>query len=224
MTLRKVALSFVLILFTTMATAQNNSDFETWSSLSLKYKFNKKLDLTLEEQLRLKENSSVVDQLFTEAQLGYEIINNVKLAAAVRYSRSNDNEGRIQGYENLIRYNLDISYKHDIERFSLNYRVRFQSRNEIGITDDPQNKTRFRISTEYNIRDWKLDPYFGLELFKEQQETGLEKLRFTLGTEYKFKNDNEFGIFYRIERPQNNNTIEITNILGVQYRFNRERK
>ena len=55
---------FVGILSVGFAFGQNTSnsdDLETWTSVRLRYKASKKWAFELQEQLRLKENSSVTD-------------------------------------------------------------------------------------------------------------------------------------------------------------------
>jgi len=67
-------------------------------------------------------------------QTEYKIAKNFKLAGAVRYIRENDNKGNVQGYENHFRFNIDANYKHEIQDFKLGYRVRYQNKNELGIS------------------------------------------------------------------------------------------
>ena len=74
-------------------------DFQTWSSATLAYKLNKKVKLGISQELRLENNTSEVDKYFTEGFFTYKIAKPLKLGAELRFIRSNDNEGKVQGYE-----------------------------------------------------------------------------------------------------------------------------
>jgi hypothetical protein len=202
-------------------------DFETWGKIGINVKLNKNWSFGLEEQLRLKTNSSVVDAYFTELNAKYKMKSNFEVGGGLRYIRDNDNEGKIQGYENHLRYNLDLSYKHLIERLKLRYRMRFQSKNELGVTknegDYPNNHFRLKLGGEYNIKKWKFDPKVSFELFhhmEEGKDNGLDKLRTTIGTSYDLKKYGDIGLFYRIERELNPTYVDypkMTYVFGLSY-------
>ncbi|WP_226789131.1 DUF2490 domain-containing protein [Polaribacter porphyrae] len=138
--------------------------------------------------------------------------------------RENDNKGNVQGYENYFRFQVDVKYKHKIKDLKIGYRLRYQNKNELGISyeegDFINQNIRFKISLEYNLKNWRLDPKFSAEIFnrfKESKTNGFNKYRFTLGTDYKFKNFGKLGIFYRFEKELNVDFPDITNILGLKY-------
>lgn len=202
-------------------------DFETWSKAGINIKLNKKWSLGLEEQLRLKTNSSVIDSYFTELNVKYKMESGFFIGGGFRFIKENDNEGKVQGYETHLRYNLDLGYKHSLDRLKLGYRLRMQSKNEIGSTaglnSSPTNTLRLKIGGEYNIKKWKFDPKLSIEVFnrfEEGQQNGLNKFRTTLGTTYDLKKYGDLAMFYRIERELNplyEDYPKITYILGVSY-------
>ena len=191
-------------------------DFESWNGISLKKSFlEKKLDLQLSQEFRFNNNSSRLNNYFTEIGADYEIIKGLEAGLGYRFIRNNTKNG----YVNEQRFNADLSYKHKVNRLTLGYRFRYQNRNEIGVSkeegDDPISKYRFRLKTVYNIKNWKLDPYISTEVFYATETSrvnyvptitvveniaGFEKLRFTLGTSYKINDVLKLNGFYRIER------------------------
>ena len=228
----------VLIAFTTMTILGLNvfsqsgtnvlvSDFEGWAKAGVNVKLNKNWSFGLEEQLRLKSNASEVDAFFTELNARYKFETGLSLGAGFRFIRENDNEGKIQGYESHMRYNFDIGFKHSLDRLKLGYRVRFQSKNEIGSTIDPldvaSNHLRLKAGGEYNIKNWKFDPKLSFELFhhmEEGEENGLSKFRATIGTSYDLKKYGDIGLFYRLERELNPTYVDYpktTYIVGLSY-------
>ena len=202
-------------------------DFETWTSIRAKLELNKAWEISLSEQLRLKKNSTTVDTYFTQFEVGYTGFKQFEFGAGLRYIRDNDDEGTVQGYENHFRYQFDLGYKHKLGRVKLKYRLRYQNKNELGIDqldgDYPISKFRFKLGIDYNIKNWKLDPKFSVELFhrsEQQTDPGLSRLRFTFGTSYDLKKIGEIKGFYRIERELNPTYIDYpksTHIIGLSY-------
>ncbi len=221
-----ITISILIIVITSNISYSQNSDLANWTTIGLEYKLNKKWDFGLEEQLRLKENISTIDEYFTQFNTEYSVSKNFTLGAGLRYIKENDNEGNIQGYENHFRFNADVSYKHKINDFTLKYRLRYQNKNELGISssegDYANQHIRFKTSVGYNIKGWKLDPEFSAEIFnhfEKGEDNGYDKYRLTFGTEYKFKNSGKINLFYRIEKELNQSIPKTTNIIGLKYTY-----
>jgi len=201
-----------------------DTDWGAWSTIGLEYKLDKKWTFSLEEQLRLKEDISVIDEYFTQFNTSYKLFKNFKLAGGLRYIRENDNKGNIQGYENHFRFNIDASYKHELNNFKFGYRLRYQNKNELGVTkeegDYANQNIRLKGSITYNFKNWKLDPKFSAELFnhfQKEDDNGFSKYRLTFGSDYKIKNFGEISVFYRFEKELNVDLPDVTNIVGLKY-------
>ena len=220
----KVFLSLVLITSISYSQTKNAKNFEGWTTIGFEYELNKNWNFELEEQLRLKENISEIDEYFTQFGVEYSLSKKIKIGAGGRYIRENDNRGKIQGYENHFRFNVDISYKHKINAFLLKYRVRYQNKNELGVGnsegDYANQHIRFKTSIGYNIKNWKLKPKFSAEIynhFEKGKNNGYDKYRITLGTEYKLKKLGKLTLFYRKEKELNESMPKIKNIIGLKY-------
>jgi hypothetical protein len=214
-------------------------DFELWTGVNLKKSFlDKKLDLGLSQEFRLNDNSTRINNYFTELTARYEVYKGLNVGGGFRYIKNNTNDG----YQNERRFQADLSYKHKVDRLSLSYRFRFTNHKPFGeITDDDiTNKYRLRFKADYNIKNWKLDPYFSMEGFyatstntinyipevieESDPVAGFEKVRFTLGTSYKIKKWLSIDGFYRIERefgsyPLHYNTPRTYFIAGLGLTF-----
>lgn len=208
------------------AQTEDTGDLESWMAVSLKYKPNKKWSFALEEQLRLDEDISEVSEYFTEVDAEYSISKSFDIGGGLRYVRENDNEGNIQGYENHLRFHVDASYKHKINAFTLQYRLRYQNKNELGVDtsegDYAKQNIRFKTSIEYDFKKWKLDPKFAAEIFnhfEKEDDNGFSKYRLTLGTDYKIKKLGKIGLFYRVEKELNVDLPETTRIIGFKYSY-----
>lgn len=214
------------------------SDFELWTGVQLKKSFlEDKLTAGLTQEFRFNDNSTSINNFFTEVELGYEFYKGIRVDAGYRFIRNN----RKSGYLNEGRFFADLNYKHKLDRFKFSYRFRYQNQSALGdvVDDDVVNKYRLKFKAEYNIRKWKLDPYFAVEGFfaqttnninyiatitESERVSGFEKLRFTIGTEYNFNKKISLGGFYRYERelgsfPLNYNTSRNYFIAGVNLKF-----
>ncbi|MBP0903323.1 DUF2490 domain-containing protein [Mariniflexile gromovii] len=208
------------------AQTSNSKNLNAWSTVSIEYKLNKKWSFELAEQLRLKENLSLVDEYFTELQTEYSVNKNFSLSAGARFIRQNDTEGNIQGYENHFRFQFDASYKHKINDFKLDYRLRYQNKNDLSVSvadgDYANQHLRFKTDVEYNIKNWKLDPQFSAEIFnhfEKGEDGGFDKYRLTFGTDYDMKKYGKISLYYRFEKELNVDLPETTNIIGLSYKY-----
>jgi len=204
-------------------------DFESWSSINLDYKASKKLSFGLGEQIRLKDNSSTVNQFFTNASAEYKLTKAFRLGTEFRYIRLNDTEGNVQGYETHFRSAFYTKFQHKIKRFEMKYRLQFQSRKEWGlaqgVNSEPTNKLRLKVGGSYNIKKWKLDPVLSTEIFRTIGTNGdFSKIRGTLGTSFDSKKAGNFGLFYRLEKDLDELYPQTTHILGLKYTYSLKRK
>ena len=221
-----VALFFSQSLFSQNGESITVRDFEAWGSVSLNYKFNKHWKFSLEEQLRLRNNASEIDAYFSQFSTRYDISKQLYAGFGFRYLKENDNTGAVEGYEANSRLNFDLGYTTDYPRLDVEYRLRYQTKNEVGITkedgDIASKHLRFKTSVGYNIKNWKFDPEFSVEIFRhfeEGQVNDFNKFRMTLRTKYKMKEFGKIGLFYRMEIALNTAYPFTTNILGLKYSY-----
>jgi len=220
-----VCLLLLLFVYISNANAQEGNtytvrDLELWTGAQLKYKMSDLWSMSLEHQYRFKNNASTVDQNFTEFDLKRKLGKGFSTTLGLRYIRNNDTQGKIQGLEHLFRWNLDLGYDIKLDRFTVFSRVRYQSKKEFGTEDDPSKTFRIKLGTEYNIKNWKLDPVLAAEIFNDFKDLeGFNKLRLTLGTEYKLKKLGSISAFYRLEKELVGAYPFTTNIIGIQLKY-----
>jgi hypothetical protein len=231
----KVIINYVLILtilisLPLISNAQDGTyhtirDFETWSSINLRYKPTDNLKLSLSQQLRLKDNSSTMDVYFTQLGLDYKLANFLNIGFASRLITENDDRGKIQGNESHLRWQVDLEFNHSVSRFAMKYRIRYQNKDELQKTTDEIKKTiRLKVASTYNIKNWKLDPTLSAELFNGiTNNDGIYKARYTLSSNYKLKKGS-VGAFLRTEKELFGNYPKRTNILGIKYNFTIKKK
>lgn len=221
----------ILVLMTTfcssaLAQTTTSREFETWGAIDLRYKINKKWKIGLQEQYRYSNTSAVTNSYFTELSADYKITNSLVTGIAFRYIRKNDIVGKIQGFEDHVRFQFDLGYRHTFNRFGLISRLRFQTRNELGKTQEEgdylNNHLRLKLGGNYNIRKWPLDPVFAAEIFRhyeKESENGFDKMRYTFGTKYKTNSFGSIGVYYRLEKELNETEPVTTDIIAIRYSY-----
>jgi hypothetical protein len=217
-----------LILFTSVSYSQteNTNDVGGWTAIGIEYELNKKWNIELEAQLRLKDNISVVDEYFTEFSVEYLISKKIIVGGGLRYIKENDTKGKIQGYEDHIRFQVDATYKHKINAFSLKYRLRYQNKNELGLDNFEENYAnqhiRFKTSIRFNIKKCRLKPKFTAEIgnrIGKGEKNEFSKYRLTIGTEYNFKKLGKLNLFYGKEKELNKRIPESLDIIGLKFKY-----
>lgn len=224
------------------ANAQDSTtvqDFELWTGVNLKKSLlDNKMRLGLTQEFRFDDNATSINNFFTEAELGYKFFKGFRVDVGYRFIRNNRNSG----YRSEGRFFSDINYKHKFDRLKLGYRFRFQNQSVLGsdaVDDDIINKYRVRFKLNYNIPNWKFDPYFSVEGFftqttnrinyiptitEEERVSGFEKYRLTIGMDYDITKKINVGAFYRYERelgsyPLSYNTPRQYFIAGLNLNF-----
>ena len=199
-----------------------STDLESWTSIELNYKLHKRLRVTAEEQLRLKSDISEVDQYYSQLGVTYRITRRVNIDGGCRWIRRNDTQGKIQGYESRRRYHVSASLDHKFGRFDWDTRVRFQSKEEVGVANpaEPDRHLRFRVQVRYNFPGWKLDPVLSAELYRavgDELDPRFDKIRWTLGTDWNTWRGGEMGLFYRLEKELGVDAPQTTHIVGLSF-------
>ena len=204
-----------------------SQDLESWNSLGLKYKASDRFSIGFEQSMRFNKNISTVDQVITDVGFKIKPTPYLNLGLGLRYLAD---RGGNELFDYDFRFNLDAAFKHKVKRLSFQYRLRFQNRNEIGLSRDEgdyfKNYFRLRASAAYNIKKWKFDPVFSTEIFRDMTKYsgGFDKLRFTLGTSYSLKKWGEVDAFYRIEQSLGTNYPKTTYIVGLGFTFTFKKK
>jgi len=208
------------------SSAQNStsvvtSDFESWISAGIRLKLHKKWSFELSEEFRLEKNSTQIDQYFTNLSIGYAPFKFIEFGTAFRFSQYNEEE---DGYSPHYRINVDVAFKHKLKRFSFNYRLRYQFKNDLSETsadgDYFKHGIRLRAKATYNIKKIPLEPSLSVEMFNKYEKYTLatfDKLRFTAALAYDLKKYGKIKLFYSLEQEVFISYPKTTSIIGLGY-------
>ena len=197
-------------------------DLEQWTSVGISKKLGKNWKLSLDQEFRFTNDISQFDIYFTDFGVDYKLNKHFSLGANYRFYQNKNSDGIFQTQH---RWSTDAEYKQKIDRFTLAYRLRFQNKDEDFFTSESSNNLynlRNKFSLDYNIKNFKFDPFFEAELYRQIYDattTELSKLRWTLGLEYSLKKFGDLEMFYRIDNELNQSYNKNTYIFGLGYKF-----
>jgi predicted porin len=198
------------------------NDLEMRNSFAISKKINNRWKVSLEEELRFTEDISRFDIFLSDLGVDYKINKHFSAGLNYRFYQNKNNDGN---FKTQHRLSAAISYKQKFNRFTFKYRLQFQNKDEDFLSSGSENNVynlRNKISVDYNIRKFKLDPYFQAELFRKY-ETDMNpyfnKVRWTLGASYPITKKSDIQLFYRIDNELNQSYPKNTYILGLGYKF-----
>ena len=198
------------------------SDLEQWTSIGISKKINKHWKISLDQEFRFTKDVSRFDIYFTDLGIDYKFNKHFMVSTNYRFYQNKNNIGV---FETEHRWSADFKYKLKISRFSTAYRLRFQNKDEDFFTNESGNNSsnlRNRFSVDYNINNFKLDPYFDIELFRrfeKGEDSYFNKIRWTLGIEYSITKKSDIELFYRIDNELNQTYNKDTFIIGLGYKI-----
>ncbi len=185
------------------------------------------LSLDWSEQVRMHNNVSDVDKIVSSVGISYKALPWLKVGASYGFVNTRDEETDGLGNTTVewkIRHqaNVDItgSYKLGRVKLSLRERVRFAFRGDSVSSyehADPFITLRSRFKAAYDIRQCRWEPYAAVELYTTLNARGavpnylnynvaykqyINRLRFTLGTEFKINNYHRLDIYYHFHMNQ----------------------
>jgi len=192
---------FLLIVFNLVIGFQTFSqikDFQSWNSISIEKKVNKKTSLLLDQEFRFQENASQFEDYITVLGAQYEINKYIKISGAYRFTYSTSFEN---GVKNENRYFADLSLKYKVNRFTLGSRTRYQmeyQKHELNHWHTLRNK----FSVKYNINKSKLTPVADYEFYyslNSPVKNLIYRSRYTLGMDYEISKTLSVNSYYQLQ-------------------------
>ena len=142
------------------------NDLRLWTGAKIEKTFAKDWKVSLEQEIRFKENISEINNTFTEAGLRYRISKNFALGGGFRYTWDKKQDSTYQGYS---RYNIDLRYKGKLNYLTIYYRLRYQREVEdfriFDLSAPDVKQLRHRVSIRLNSLK-HISPYVSGEIFQ----------------------------------------------------------
>jgi hypothetical protein len=199
---------------------------ESWGSslwLEQSKKLFRKIDISLEEEFRLRDDFRTVDRFSGSLDISYKPFKYLKAGGAYNLIRFNHEK---KGWEMRHRYSFYATGSYAYKHFSLSLRECFQSTYRVGVPEtrkraNPKCFMRSRLKLEYNIKKTGFEPYISAEFYKplnDPLDNRMNKIRYTSGTVYKINKQHVLELFYRYTNFMDDDTNG-TNTIGAGYSF-----
>ena len=211
---------FVFILISNLCFAQS-SELKGWSSIDYGLDINEILKINLSQHFRLKDDLNVIDTYITESEISYEPINKLKLLGQLRYYNRNDNNGGIQGFENMMRYRFGIEKKINSNKLNFELRVAYQNRFSLDRENRFKKRIRIRPLIELKMIEWKNNPKIYFEYFDEIKGNDQKVYRYGISKKINTNKSQSITLRYLyqkyVEKYSSNSSA---NIISIKYSFN----
>jgi hypothetical protein len=203
------------------------ADNGLWTSIQVEKEFSKRWSVSLEEEVRLKENYSQIDRLFTELEASYKLIRGLKVSLGYRFVEKVDFE---KYYANDLRFEhrwlCEIQYKYRYRLVTFLYKTRIESEMK-NIYSSEKGKVAgwgWKNKLEVKYRLTRVEPYAGVELRYQFTDPRHPESDFLLnriwiygGVDYSIVKNQTIGIYYLFQKEWNLVDAGKNYILGVKY-------
>ena len=216
--------SFFLLILPSYA--QQSNDAGMWATLSLQHALTKKINIVVDQELRLKENYQRINLFYTNIGIDYKFNKYLKISPTYRTIQKKRLEGT---YSYRHRLMLDVTGKKKLNKFTLSERVRYQAEVQDFNTSKKgkliEQFLRFKTDLKYSATD-KITPYISCE-FRYQihaprgdgplYDNAFHRVRNVLGVEYELNKKNSVNLYYLYQTEFDISTPESIYILGIGY-------
>jgi len=204
----------VLIVGPSSVWAQEETEWNTWTTFEVKKDITDRLSAYLAPQIRFAEQFEV-DEYFIQTGVEYDLFDFLEVGGNYRYLI---NERATKSTEYFHRVALDLVGKHDIDRFGLQLRTRYTNYDELDNDEGFNDATmRYRLKTDYDLPNSKFKPAVGVELFHELQDKEINKIRYMAELSYKINKVHDITIGYLLHDYMNEDRR--ANILTLEYQI-----
>jgi hypothetical protein len=178
-------------------------------------------NIDFSQHFRLKEDLKEVDSYITESEISYKPIKKLTLSGQLRYYSRNDNNGGIQGYENMIRYRFGVEKKFTTNKLNLELRVAYQNRFSLDRDNRTKKRIRIRPLIEWKVKDWSNNPKIYFEYLNEIDGNEQKAYRYGISNKINTANSQSITLRYFYQKYKEKfNSNSSAHILSVKYSFN----
>jgi hypothetical protein len=197
------------------------NDAGLWMTVSVEKKISKKFKVVVAEEMRLRENISMIGQLFTDVSLQYKVTKNFLISGSYRFSMKQNLDFM---YEPRQRIYGDLVYKNKANKFDFYIRTRVQEQDRyiVGVSENNLQTWYWRnkVAAKYDAKDFT--PFISFEAYyslNNPKGNVIDGLRYQAGTDYKLNKHNSFTLYYLIDQEIQVNNPQNSYVVGVEYNY-----
>lgn len=210
----------IFLIFLQLTVYSQEKDFGIWYGISAEHKLSGKLVIDLSADIRTFNNASKVEEVFLEGGMTYGFNKNFAIAGSYRLS---DNIENNKSFYFQHKFFLDFKGNMPLGNFSLNGRLRFQTRTKTyfkEISDDhPDYTGRIKLKIVYKTPVFPVNPYMFVEtftpLFSGSTRT-IEKERLGAGFDLSIAKHHSATLEYIFQRDYLPHLSDI-NVISITY-------
>ena len=185
-----------------------------WTGIGLEKGLGKKWEISLNQEWRLTEREDP-NEFLLEGAVSFEPVKYLELGARYRFACHMDQEN---GHEFTHQMAFDVRGKYKYDRFKFQLRTRLTNYSDLEIGEYLVNPyLRYRFKMEYDIKGVSLFPMCSMELFHQLDDREINKLRYSLGLEYRINKSNRLELKYHLQDYLKKDYYR--NIISLQYKF-----
>lgn len=210
---------YILLLLSCAALTVSADDFGGNISVELSKKLSKKVDISLEEEVRLTQNMSHFDRSATTLGADFKLLKKY-LKAGVAYSALVYNETDYYLLDHRAIASLTgTAYAGNFE-FSL--RARYQATfldESYGNSHkvNPKQIVRGKAEIEYDIAKIKLNPYISAEAYYEIAKQDCNRFKYSVGAKKKINKHNSVSVGFQFDDKLKSDNYYV--LVGYGYKF-----
>ena len=238
---RRILILIIGLACTALQAGAQNDDFGLWGEVNVEKKLSKQWTVGAAAEYRSRDDASETDRWSFGADATYKV--NDWLKASAGYTllidniyKLNENATKYADYWGLRhRFNLSLTASKSFGNLGISLRERWQytyrpertvMRHNVVTGDEVGEKTydanaknvwRNRLQLKYKLtKEWR--PYVNAESFVAG--SGLEKIRYSAGTEYRLNKQHSFDVKYLYQHVYKGSDDETNrHIIGIGYTY-----
>ena len=142
------------------------------------------------------------------------------MSGQLRYYSRNDNNGGIQGFENMMRYRFGIEKKFNSNKLNFELRFAYQNRFSLDRKDRYNKRIRLRPLIELKMIDWSNNPKIYFEYFDEIDGNDQKSYRYAISQKIYITNSQDITLRYFYQKyKEKYSPNSSANIISVKYSF-----
>lgn len=222
LTKKRILLYFVFVV-SFQAFGQKNTDVQSRLIPSIEFKLNKKWKFSSEYRFSLENNLQKFRSSAVLFETKYSLTKRLTLSGEYRFTTSFEEDNH--------RLNMALGYDYKInKKFTVSPTTKYQystnkfDRGFINEFKAPENTLRQKIDVEFNVPKSKFSFKASAEVFVEVERQlvfDFDKMRYTLGLEYNFKEYGKLGfsVFYDcLYKPDKDDRIVLVTKYSISLR------
>jgi hypothetical protein len=210
----------IFLFFLQLTAYSQEKDFGIWYGVSAEHKLSDKLAVELSADIRTFNNAAKIDEAFLEGGITYVFNKNFAIAGSYRLS---DNIENNNSYYFQHKFFLDFKGNIPLGNFSINGRLRFQTRTKTyfkDISDDhPDYTGRIKLRIVYKTPTFPVNPYLFVESFTplfSDKTRAIEKERLGAGLDFSIAKHHSATLEYIYQRDYLPHLSDI-NVISITY-------